>query len=60
VTVRRLTRTGLRPGTRAIAPGIGRGAKRLAPGRYVVFAQAVDAAGNRGARRSAAFRITRR
>ena len=59
VTVRRLTRTGLRPGTRAIAPGVGSGAKRLRAGSYVVIAQAVDAAGNRGARRSAAFRITR-
>lgn len=59
VTVRRLTRSGLRPGTRAIAPAVGSGAKRLKPGSYVVFAQAVDSAGNRGARRSAAFRITR-
>jgi hypothetical protein len=59
VTVRRLTRAGLRAGTRAIAPGLGSGAKRLKPGRYVVFVQAVDSAGNRGARRSAAFRITR-
>lgn len=60
VTVRRLTRSGLRPGIRAIAPAVGSRAKRLKPGSYVVFAQAVDAAGNRGARRSAAFRITRR
>ena len=59
VTVRRLTRANLRPGTRTIAPGVGSGAKRLKPGSYVVFAQAVDAAGNRGARRSAAFRVTR-
>ena len=59
VTVRRVTRAGLRAGTRAIAPGVGSGAKRLKPGRYLVFAHAVDSAGNRGARRSAPFRITR-
>jgi len=55
-TVKTLKRTGLEAGARRIGSGIG----RLAPGSYVVIVYAVDAAGNRGARRSAAFRIARR
>lgn len=55
VTVNKVTLPNLAVGSNAVRIG----AKRLKPGSYVVFAQAVDAAGNRGARRSAAFRITR-
>ena len=56
VTVRKLTRANLPAGSNAV-PIAG---KRLAAGAYVVTARPIDAAGNAGRQRSAAFRITTR
>ncbi len=54
VTVRNLTRANLPPGSNTVRIA----GRRLAPGRYVVTTRAIDAAGNRGAQRSATFRIS--
>ena len=56
VTVRKLTRANLPLGSNMVRIG----GKRLAPGRYVVTTRAIDRAGNRGAQRSATFRISAR
>jgi hypothetical protein len=56
VTVQKLTRGRLAAGSHTVRLG----ARRLAPGSYVVTARAIDAAGNAGALRSAAFRIAAR
>lgn len=56
VTVRKLTRSKLSAGVNTARLGV----RRLAPGSYVVTARAIDAAGNRGIQRSAAFRISAR
>ena len=56
VTVRKLIRSKLAAGSHTARLGAG----RLPPGRYVVSAGAVDAAGNRGAQRSVTFTIAGR
>ena len=56
LTVRKVTRANLRAGAHSARIA----GKRLAPGSYVISARPVDAAGNSGAARSAAFRISAR
>ncbi len=56
VTVRKLTRANLPPGSNTVRIA----GRRLAPGRYVMTTRAIDRAGNRGAQRSATFRISPR
>jgi hypothetical protein len=56
VTVTKVTRRNLAVGSNAVRIG----AKRLAPGGYVVYVRPVDAAGNAGAQQSAPFRVVGR
>ena len=56
VTVHKLTRANLAPGSNVVRIA----GKRLPPGRYVLTTRAIDRAGNRGALRSATFRISAR